>query len=259
MDAISSPVPGRHLTVPPDFKDQEIWVPFQTRRGCPMKCLYCSTAAIEGRIHRKQSPEYAVKRLEAFVEAGFDRFFFVDNTFNLPVSYANSLCDGIIRAGLKIAWRAILYPWKADEKLIEKMARAGCAEVSLGFESGSDMILPLLNKRFRAADVRKISQILKQFGIRQMGFLLLGGPGETRETVEESLSFAADLNTEAMRITTGIRIYPGTGLAEIALEEGIIRPDDDLLYPKFYLRKNIENFLLERVKEVIKDRPNWIY
>jgi hypothetical protein len=80
-----------------------------------------------------------------------------------------------------------------------------------------------------------------------MGFLLLGGPGETRETVEESLAFAASLNLEALRITVGIRIYPGTPLARRALEEGIISAADDLLFPRFYLASGLEPWIHQRV------------
>jgi radical SAM superfamily enzyme YgiQ (UPF0313 family) len=68
-----------------------------------------------------------------------------------------------------------------------------------------------------------------------MGFLLLGGPGETRETVEESLAFADSLRLEALKTTVGIRIYPGTPLARRAVQDGMISPEDDLLQPRFYL------------------------
>ncbi len=87
------------------------------------------------------------------------------------------------------------------------MARAGCREVALGFESGSDEILRHFNKRFNMADIRKTSDMLKKYGIAQMGFLMLGGPGETRQTVMQSLKFIDDLIPNAMKITTGIRIY----------------------------------------------------
>ncbi len=127
------------------------------------------------------------------------------------------------------------------------MAEAGCVEVSLGFESGSLAVLREMNKRFTPADVREISGLLAAHGIRRMGFLLLGGPGETRETVEESLAFATSLNLESLRITVGIRIYPGTPLARRALEEGVISADDDLLFPRFYLAPGLEPWIHQRV------------
>ena len=93
-----------------------------------------------------------------------------------------------------------------DDDLVEKMARAGCKEVSLGFESGSETVLANMNKRYLPTDVRRISERLKKFGIGRMGFLLFGGPGETKDTAIESLEFADSLGLEAMKITIGIRI-----------------------------------------------------
>lgn len=223
-----------------------------------MDCSYCSTSAIEGRILRKHSIGFVVEFIRRYTEAGLKRFFFVDNTFNFPMSYAKALCDQMIAAGLNIAWRCILYPWKIDDELVEKMARAGCKEVSLGFESGSEQILKKLNKRFRLDDVRKISQMLEKQGIHRRGFLLLGGPGETRESVEESLYFADSLKTEAMKITVGIRIYPHTALHRIAIDEGVVSPDENLLHPKFYIARGLRGWLDETVNEWMAMRPNWM-
>jgi radical SAM superfamily enzyme YgiQ (UPF0313 family) len=114
------------------------------------------------------------------------------------------------------------HPWRVDEDLVSRMAQAGCVEVRLGFESGSRAILRSLNKRFQPEEVRSISKHLKDHGIGRMGFLLPGGPGETKETVLESLSYADSLELEAVKVTTGIRIYPHTKLSLMAIEEGLI-------------------------------------
>ena len=119
--------------------------------------------------------------------AGFRRFYFVDNTFNLPPSYARMLCSKLIEANLDIAWRCILYPVKIDEELIRLMAKAGCVEVSLGFESGHELILHGMNKRFKPEDVRRTSELLGKYGIRRMGFLLLGGPGKRKNRLRRAL------------------------------------------------------------------------
>jgi len=258
LDTFPIPLPNIHLTPHSGINEDQLWIPFQTRRGCAMDCSYCSTATIEGRILRKFSPQKAVEGLRRYVEAGFRQFFFVDNTFNLPPSYAKALCDAIIAAELNIRWRCILYPWKADDTLIGNMAKAGCREVSLGFESGSEKILKNLNKRFTTDEVVRISKTLKKHGIRRMGFLLLGGPGETLETVTQSLHFADALQLEAMKITTGIRIYPYTALARIAVNEGVIASEAELLLPKFYMAENLRDRLLETVNNWMKDRPNWL-
>ena len=107
-------------------------------------------------------------------------------------------------------------------------------------------------------DVRSTSKMLKDCSIMQMGFLLLGGPGETEETVKTSLNFADTLELEAVRVTTGIRIYPNTVLAKIAIDDGLISPADDLLRPRFYIVRGIEDWLRRTVKDWMAERPNWI-
>jgi radical SAM superfamily enzyme YgiQ (UPF0313 family) len=248
---------SQQLALSPSRK-QELWVPFQTRRGCPLNCNYCSTGTIEGKNLRLHSPEQVVDAISSHVKAGFDQFFFVDNTFNLPLSYAKEICDRLVTAKLNISWRCILYPWQVDEELVAKMSEAGCKEVSLGFESGSEKMLRAMNKRFQLEEVRQISKRLKRYGIRQMGFLLLGGPGENKTTVNESLAFADDLDIEAMKITMGIRIYPYTDLARTAIKEAIIRPDDNLLFPKFYMVQNLNDWLQNTVSTWMDGRPNWL-
>jgi len=234
-------------------------VPVQTRRGCPLSCSYCSTPTIEGKTMRWRSPENVVAWMKRWVEQGFRSFYFVDNTFNLPPSYAKNLCQKIIAAGLDISWRCILFPRALDPKLVELMARAGCRETSLGFESGSHTILHRMNKLFAPDDVRRASLSLRRNNIRQMGFLLLGGPGETRESVEESLAFAESLELDALKVSVGIRIYPDTEVARLAKEEGLIASDQDLLTPQFYVVRDLEEWIYETVGRHMLLHPNWTY
>ncbi|MEN6320121.1 MAG: radical SAM protein [Syntrophaceae bacterium] len=238
---------------------QEYWMPLQTRRGCPMGCSYCSTATIEGRTIRKRSPEYIIKEIISHVGVGFQRFYFVDNTFNIPDTYAKEICRKIIESRLALSWRCIIYPWRLDKELIHLMAEAGCTEVSLGFESGCEQILRNMNKRYSCDDVRQTSDMLRDAGIKRLGFLLLGGPGETRESVQESLAFADSLNLDALKITIGIRIYPYTALAKIAEKEGLIIPEDNLLFPTFYIASNLGDWIRDTVLFWMADRHHWMF
>jgi hypothetical protein len=91
-----------------------------------------------------------------------------------------------------------------------------------------------------------------------MGFLLLGGPGETRDSVKESLAFADSLDLDALKITIGLRIYPQTPLALQAVKEGVVEAGDDLLFPRFYMAAGLENWVRETVYSYAEGRPNWI-
>jgi radical SAM superfamily enzyme YgiQ (UPF0313 family) len=251
------PRPGRHLALP-GLPDQELWVPVQSRRGCPMGCSYCSTPAIEGERRRCRPVGQVVDHLAEFSAAGCDHFFLVDNTFNLPRDYAEALCDRIIEAGLNITWRAILYPWQVSGRLIAKMAKAGCVEVSLGSESGSETMLGNYRKRFPPEEVRRISLLLREHGIRQLGFWLVGGPGEDRCTVQESLEFFDSLPLDALKVTVGLRIYPETPLALQALAEGVVASGDDLLRPRFYLADGLAGWLPDALRAWAAERPHWL-
>jgi radical SAM superfamily enzyme YgiQ (UPF0313 family) len=245
LDAL--PLPDESVWAALDPSTPDLWIPVQSRRGCPNDCSYCATFRIQGRRVRSRSPRATVEHIARLTALGFQRFYFVDNSFNIPEPHALELCDHLRALQPRVRWRCILYPHRVEEKLVRAMADAGCVEAALGFESGSAQVLTAMNKRFDALEVRGISQLLAMHGIRRIGFLLFGGPGETRESVEESLRFAQSLGLDQLRITIGIRIYPGTPLAQRAAAEGRIAPDDNLLRPRFYLAPGLEPWICERV------------
>jgi radical SAM superfamily enzyme YgiQ (UPF0313 family) len=251
------PLPNPDLWSTPTQKE-DLWMPVQTRRGCPLNCSYCGTGVIEGRILRRRSPKKVVEWIARWRKVGVRHFYFVDNTFNLPTAYAKEICRELIDQELDIRWWSILYPMHADEELIVHMARAGCEQVSMGFESGSERMLKNMNKRFTPGEVRKISEIFSEHGIRQMGFLLLGSPGETRESVEESLVFADSLKLDSLKITAGVRIYPHTLLAKKAIEDRVIASNDELISPRFYMANGLGDWLPEILKNWATSRPHWM-
>lgn len=251
------PLPDDHLLGAADPGKEDMMISVQTRRGCPMDCSYCSTATIEGRRLRKRSPEAVVEWIARRRRAGFKKFMFVDNTFNVPAPYARELCRVLAKEGLDISWACIIYPGVGDRDLVKDMAEAGCTEASLGFESGSDRMLASMNKRFDKKVVREFSKMLADHGISQMGFQLLGGPGETRESVMESFNLVDSLPLDLVKLSIGVRIYPHTALARTAVDEGVIAPDDDLLQPRFYIQKGLEEWLRETARSWMEDRPHW--
>ena len=252
------PLPDVDILEPYLAMGQDLWLPVQTRRGCFMRCSYCSTGVIEGFDLRRRSPDIVIEHLSRYSQAGFRRFYFVDNNFSIPKSHALEISRGIVKRGLDIIWRCILNPMQVDEELVVAMAEAGCREVSIGFESGCGKILKNMNKHFTLKDIRGTARLLSRHGIRRMGFLLLGGPGETRESVQESLAFAESLELESLRVTAGIRIYPHTQLARQAVEEGVISSDDSLLFPRFYFARELEGWIEGILAQWKKSHPEWV-
>jgi radical SAM superfamily enzyme YgiQ (UPF0313 family) len=241
------PEPGPRLWARSDLAQPDVWVPVQTRRGCPFRCSYCSTPQIEGSLLRCRSPRLVAKQLAGMAAAGARRIQFVDNIFNIPHSYALELCRRIAELDAGLDWQCIVYPHQLDAELAAAMAAAGCRAVSLGFESGDDGMLRAYGKHFDAAEVRRIAELLARHGIRRFGFLLLGGPGETRASVTASLDFAQSLGLDLLKVTVGVRIYPGTELARIALDERAVAAADDLLHPRFYVAPDLEAWLRDEL------------
>jgi radical SAM superfamily enzyme YgiQ (UPF0313 family) len=244
LDARPEPVPEVLGCEAPTAK---LWAPVETRRGCPNGCVYCSTASIQGRVIRTRSPRLVAQELTELTRRGVRQVYFVDNSFNVPEGHALALCRQLQGLRPRVRWRCIIYPRRISEELVRAMAEAGCVEAALGFESGDERVLERLNKHFTPAEVRETSTLLGRYGIRRVGFLLLGGPGETRESVEQSLAFASSLGLEGLRITVGIRIYPETPLARLAVAEGVLAAGDPLLQPRFYLAPGLEPWIYERV------------
>jgi radical SAM superfamily enzyme YgiQ (UPF0313 family) len=238
---------------------EEILLPVQSRRGCPLRCSYCSTPDIEGTRIRKCSAESVAEYIRCQAEAGFRRIFFTDNTFNLPPSFAKALCRALISREVKVGWRAIVYPGQVDEKLADLMAKAGCFEVSLGAESGSARMLKSMGKRFTPGEIRRTRRLFGDHGVRVMGFLMFGMPGETRETVQESLDLMESLAPDALRLTMGVRIYPNTPLAETAVARGMISADDNLLRPKFFMEPGLQDWVDKTVRSWAEGRPYCIF
>jgi len=134
--------------------------------------------------------------------------------------------------------------------------KAGCYGLSIGNESGSPTMMRNLGKNFIVEQVAESCRLCRELGIQYTCFLLLGGPGENRKTVDESISLMERLKPTHLSINIGIRIYPNTELARIAREEGVIASQDDLIFPAFYLSREIKDWIFDYVKEV-RERNGW--
>lgn len=230
----------------------------QTRRGCHMHCTYCSTPLIEGHNVRCRSVESAADELESLDKEYGVRFcYFADSLFNYPADYTIELLKELASRELKIKWCSTFAPFEVDERLFPLLTPAGCSLVSLGNESGSDPILSSLNKGFDRAAVVRAAKGFKAVGVPFNCFLMMGGPGETRETVEESIALMDELKPDAVLVTPGIRIYPGCDIEKTAIERGMIEPGQDLLHPVFFIEPALADWLPGYLQQACEDRPGW--
>ncbi|MGO9611942.1 MAG: B12-binding domain-containing radical SAM protein [Dissulfurispiraceae bacterium] len=230
----------------------------QNKRGCHMKCIYCSTPLLEGKKCRSRNVRDSVSEMASLNrKKNVQRFYIVDNVFNFPPQHAKDFCKELIAQGLPINWQAIINPAFGDEELFELMAKAGCRLISLGNDSGDELILKNLRKGFGLRKVRETANLARANGIRYGCFLLFGGPGETQDTVMRSLDFVEELSPDLVTVKAGIRIYPGTQLEILARNEGMVASNQDLLHPAFYLSPGMEKWIWGYLEQIVGNRQNW--
>lgn len=229
----------------------------QSRRGCHMGCVYCSSPLIEGRRVRARGISEVADEMQWLDERGIRSVIFTDSLFNYPADYARALCREVAGRRLSITWTASVNPAYHDPELFRLMRLAGCTTISLGNESGSDEVLGSLGKGFGREDVARTVAAARAEGLDFYCFLMVGGPGETRGTVEESVGFLDGLGAGSVRVTLGVRVYPGCELERTARREGIIEPGRNLLYPTFYVSPGCEPWLRGYMESVCRKRPGW--
>jgi len=168
----------------------------QTKRGCPLRCDYCTYPIIEGRVGRVREPSAVVDELFMILEQqpGTVHIFMVDSVFNLPKSHAKAVCREMIDRGVTIPWTCYANPLGFDAELAELMATAGCSGMEVGADSGSNEILARLRKGFTTDQIRNLHGLAEQAGIPDCHTFLLGTPGETFEDVLHTLDFIVDLD-----------------------------------------------------------------
>jgi radical SAM superfamily enzyme YgiQ (UPF0313 family) len=231
----------------------------QTKRGCYFDCVFCSYPLIEGSKVRMRTSQSVVDELQAVREAHQVRhWFFVDNIFNMPIRHAKEICEEIAARQLDIEWSGYLNPKFIDAELCQLMAASGCKAIEFGTDSGAPSMIENLKKEFDVADLRAASALCHRYGLKFCHSLIFGGPGETLHTVGETLDLMDELKPTAVIALTGIRVLPGTGMVEIALRDGQIDADDNLLYPKFYISPNLGDALIERIEAYARSHSNWI-
>jgi radical SAM superfamily enzyme YgiQ (UPF0313 family) len=168
----------------------------QTKRGCPLRCDYCTYPIIEGRVGRVREPAAVVDELVASLEQqpATSHVFMVDSVFNLPRGHAKAVCREMIDRQVAIPWTCYANPLGFDLELAELMAEAGCAGMEVGADSGSDEILTRLRKGFTTEQIRNLHRIAAQVGIPDCHAFILGTPGETFDDVLRTLDFIVDLD-----------------------------------------------------------------
>jgi radical SAM superfamily enzyme YgiQ (UPF0313 family) len=223
------PLPDRTLFPLSRYLAMRVPASVLSSRGCPMNCSFCVGHRMTGHQGRFRNPLRVVDEIEAAHGLGFEEICVDDDLFTRNRQHVSAICDEICRRGLKFKMYIFARVDTVDPPLLRKLREAGCAMICFGLESGNQKILDRANKRTTVEKARQAVALAKEAGISSFGSFVLGLPGETRETMEETLSFAQSLD-----IPHGFHLlspFPGTRIRERAAEYGIkILTDDWSLY-----------------------------
>jgi len=194
-----------------------------TSRGCPYKCIYCTVA---GTLWKPRSAESVMKELR-YLKQNYDikLISFFDETFTIDKQRVLDICQAMTDEKLNIKWYCNTRANLLDEELIIAMRRAGCRGMSIGVESGSQLILNNASKRITVNEARIIIKLAKKNGIKVLCSFIFGLPGETWETVEETIEFVKETLPTGVQFNVAVP-YPGTQLHKWAIEKGLLKEMD---------------------------------
>ena len=185
-----------------------------TSRGCPYNCGYCSKP-IFGSKFRAQTSERVIEELIYYKERfGIKGFAFYDDVFTLDKKRAYSIADGIIKKDLKIYWTCETRVNLVDKELLRHMKQAGCYSIAYGIESGSPEILKALDKDITLEQSAEAVRLSREVGLQTVGYFIIGSPGESPETIRQTIQFAKKLKLDFAQfaVTTP---FPGTKLYDL--------------------------------------------
>ncbi|USD39013.1 MULTISPECIES: lipid biosynthesis B12-binding/radical SAM protein [Ferrimonas] len=229
----------------------------QTKRGCPHRCVYCSYPIIDGRRVRTLKVEQIVSTLrQAWEQHGIDYVFFTDSVFNLEPQFNEALARALIKEGLPTRWGAYFAPHRLSRQQLALYQQAGLTHLEFGTEAMSDQTLASYGKPFRFKQVLKTAEVAADLGIHQAHFLILGGWGETRQTLSDTIANAERLPSTVLFPFYGMRVYPDTLLQQQMLAAGELKPGDDLLHPRYYLSPEFDESVLQQQLHGVKQR--WV-
>lgn len=186
---------------------------------------------------------------------GLRKVFFIDNGFNIPLDHAKSLCRALIQADLKLHWNTVLAPHTCDGELVALMKEAGCALALMGGRGVDSRDGAALEQRLE--EVERVCRLCEEGDLHYTISQGFGEPGETRESVERKLAFLRRLRPSLANLRIGVRIMPGTAEAALALSDGTIADESELIRPVFYMAEPVREWLVEHLQAEAEGRARW--
>lgn len=255
QDLDSLPIPNRRLLNSPPYswymsppgiirgQFLEGITTFYTSRGCPYNCIFCCSHETAGRKLRQRSVDNVLKEIRYLKrEFNIKGLYFNDDTFGLDRNWIKEFCRKLIQEKYNIMWGCQTRANLVNKELLAEMKNAGCIQVDVGCESGSEKILKSLKKAIKVQDILNAFQYAKEVGIDTFSTFIIGNPGETMEDILETEKVARKINS---RISFLILVpYPGSEVFEMAKENNWL-VEKELHFSENWTNKQSENPVME--------------
>ncbi|MFX0134192.1 MAG: B12-binding domain-containing radical SAM protein [Candidatus Hodarchaeota archaeon] len=168
-----------------------------TSRGCPFNCTFCSVGSVSGKIHRAFSPRRMVEEILLLKEKYKSKIiFFREDNFTANRKRIENFCNLMIEEKIDISWMCESRVDALNKDLLIEMRKAGCETIFFGIESGSQKMLDCINKGIKVEQIEKIMKLCKKIGIGTTASFLIGVPGETYQTVRETVRFIIKIDPD---------------------------------------------------------------
>lgn len=232
-DLDSIPWPSRHQLPMLKYWDLPGGIPepslqMWASRGCPFKCIFCAWPQIMygNNRYRTRDPIDVVDEIEAMVKQyGFRSFYFDDDTFNIGKKRLLALCEEIRRRGLNLPWAAMSRADTTDRETLKALKEAGLVGIKYGVESGSQALVDNAEKNLDLQKVEEMVYVTRELGINQHLTFSFGLPGETWETVRQTIDFAKRLNPETIQFSI-MTPFPGSSFYSQLEKDGKLLTHD---------------------------------
>ncbi|MBU1895919.1 radical SAM protein [Patescibacteria group bacterium] len=224
-------------------------------RGCPFECSYCCNHIFKriykdlGKYVRWRSVDSALVEIERTrKEYNFDYFKLDDDTFSLNKAWLKEFCEKLASKDWGLTFECNVRPGTIDEEGMELLKKGGCRMIKIGVETGNvDLRKSILNRSFSNEDIIKTFALAKKFGIKTFSFNMIGVPGETMDTVKESVDLNLKIKPDFMQVTA-FYPYPGTVLGDLCFAKNLVGEE----YEDSYMDKSILNLTTITKKEIEK-------
>jgi radical SAM superfamily enzyme YgiQ (UPF0313 family) len=228
LDINRLPMPARHLLPLGRYRALGLPLTMTTSRGCPFHCIYCVGRKMGGASVRYREPHLVADELEQIVSMGFERVNIADDLFTANHRHCRGICDEILRRDIAVQWTAFARVDTVTEDLLQKMKAAGCTALSFGVESANPQILKTIRKGITPRQVLKAVEACLKVGVTPYASFILGLPGETAVTLEQTVGFARHL--QSMGVAYGFHLlapFPGTEIRKRLAEFDLRLMTDD--------------------------------